>query len=208
MWVVQGASWFNVPRLYKTLERLPQNFNGLMSKKCVFEGFSLFVATELISQRYNVSKSVRRKCVKRAVFSFSYCTALFTCIMPDLVREVEVLGSKFCPVCVQGWIWGKQKSYIRLDLCHLPPLTFWGNKIKAPNASPGILAINYKTPPCLIWKTVPCLIASTEYLLYFIEKFKIKWLPASCLIKVFSDTDLMSQFCLPESRNFPGRLHI
>ena len=105
MWVVQGASRFNVPHLYKTLadikERLLQNFNRLMSKKCVFEGFSLFVATELISQKYNVSKSVRRKCVKWAVFSFLYCTVLYcTCIMPDLVREVEFLRSKFCPVRV------------------------------------------------------------------------------------------------------------
>ena len=39
---------------------------------------------------------------------------------------------------------------------------------------------------------------SPTSMLYFIVKFKIKWLLASCLIKVCSDTDLMSQFCLPQ----------
>ena len=30
---------------------------------------------------------------------FADFSALFTCIMPDLVRESVIFGSKFCPVC-------------------------------------------------------------------------------------------------------------
>ena len=37
----------------------------------------------------------------------------------------------------------------------------------------------------------PCLNINTAYLPYFIVKFKIKWLPASCLSTAFSDTDLI-----------------
>ena len=42
------------------------------------------------------------------------------------------------------------RKNITLDPCHILCLTFWGNKIKTPHASPGILAMNYKTPPCLM----------------------------------------------------------
>ena len=48
------------------------------------------------------------------------------------------------------------------------------------------------------WKTTHRIITKTEYLPYFIVKFKIKWSPASWLIIAFSGTGLpvMIQFCL------------
>ena len=94
------------------------------------------------------------------------------------------------------------KNYI-LDWCLLPRLTFWDHKMKTPHTSHGILELNYKSPPCLIWilsiklLNNPLPITMTEYLPYFIVKFKIKCLPASWLRIAFSDTDLMLQFCLP-----------
>ena len=67
--------------------------------------------------------------------------------------------------------------------------------MKTPRVSHGILEINYKSPPCLIWispnklRNNPLPITMTEHLPYFIVKFKIKCLPASRLSIAFSDTD-------------------
>ena len=44
----------------------------------------------------------------------------------------------------------KASKILTLDLCHLPTLTFWSNKMKTPHASPWILTMNYKAPPCLM----------------------------------------------------------
>ena len=64
--------------------------------------------------------------------------------------------------------------------------------MKTPHASSGILEINYKSPPCLTWispnKLKNCLVTKTEYLPYFIVKFKIKCLSASWLSIAFSDS--------------------
>ena len=60
--------------------------------------------------------------------------------------------------------------------------------MKNPHASFGILEINYKSSPCLIWispkKTEknPCLITKTEYLPYYVVKLMMKCLPASSLV--------------------------
>ena len=81
--------------------------------------------------------------------------------------------------------------FIILDLCQLPRLTFRGNEMKPPHTSPGIMEINFKRPPCLIW------ISPNKYLPYIMVKFKIKCLPVSWLSIAFSDTDLMFKFCIP-----------
>ena len=82
--------------------------------------------------------------------------------------------------------------------------------MKTPHATSGILEINYKSPPCLTsispnkLKNNPCLITKTEYLRYFIVKFKIKCLPASRLSIAFSDTDVIVIFaCLTKNRELP-----
>ena len=80
--------------------------------------------------------------------------------------------------------------------------------MKTPHASHwnGILEVNYKSPPGLIWispnklRNNPLPITMTEYLPYFIAKFKIKCLPASWLSIAFSDTHLLLRFCLPNLR--------
>ena len=79
--------------------------------------------------------------------------------------------------------------------------------MKTPHATSGILEINFKSPPCPTsisqnkLKNNSCLITKTEYLPYFIVKFKIKCLPTSWLSIAFSDTDIIVQFCLPYKKN-------
>ena len=117
-----------------------------------------------------------------------------------LVKKLQ--GRTYCSVSViqspQKWFitsnWYQKITFDKLHtkfifhLCQLPRLTFWDHKVKTPHASHGILEINYKSPPCLIWispnklKTNPLPITMTEYLPYFIVKFKIKCLPASWLM--------------------------
>ena len=98
--------------------------------------------------------------------------------------------TSFLPPVLGKLSCGKQKSNIRSG--HLPRL-----KIETPHASPGILAINHETPLCHIWILPNKLKNSSlphrliEYLLFFIVKFKMKWLPALYPIKLFSDTNLM-----------------
>ena len=57
--------------------------------------FAQCVATKLTPQRFHASQSFCWRCLQRAMFSFFYFTSLFTCILPDLVREVVDLGANF-----------------------------------------------------------------------------------------------------------------
>ena len=50
------------------------------SEKCVFDGFSLFVATELTFQKFHSSQCHGGPPAMFSVVDFS---AIFTCIMPD-----------------------------------------------------------------------------------------------------------------------------
>ena len=75
-----------------------------------------------------------------------------------------------------------------LDLCELPRLTFWDDRIKIPHASHRILEINYEPPPCsnefhqINWETTP---------------YPSPWLSTYPIGLVLPDTDLTLQFCLP-----------
>ena len=79
----------------------------------------------------------------------------------------------------------------------------WTIKIKTPHASHGILELNYKSLPCLIWtssnklRTNTCLSLWLSIYSIFIVKFKIKCLPASWPSIAFFHTDIMLLFCLP-----------
>ena len=53
------------------------------------------VATKLASRKFNTNQWVHFISVRRAMLPFFW----FSCIMPDVVRESAVLGSKICPVC-------------------------------------------------------------------------------------------------------------
>ena len=110
------------------------------------------------------------------------------------------------------WIsekWNKASKNDMLDQCQLPSLTFLDDKMKNLHTSHGILEINYKSPPCLIWippnilRNNPLPMTMTEGLKYFIVQFKIKCLHASWLSIASSDTDLMLQFCLPNTLSCP-----
>ena len=69
-------------------------------KKCIFNGLSQLMATKFTSYNFNCSRCVCKRFGRRAMFSFVEFLALFKCILPHLVLDSAVLGSKFCPVCV------------------------------------------------------------------------------------------------------------
>ena len=66
-----------------------------MSKKCVFDGFSQSAESKLTSPKFNSFQCVRLRYGRRAMlFSSVDFSALFTCIMPDLVYKRRLIVSE------------------------------------------------------------------------------------------------------------------
>ena len=105
LWLsVSYENWRGGPQdfdlcLYYTYASIKQIIVLERSKRCIFDGFSQFVATKLTFQKFNPSQSARWMCDRRAVFSFFYCIASCTRITLDFGREVASLGFKLSHVC-------------------------------------------------------------------------------------------------------------
>ena len=107
----------------------------------------------------------------------------------------------FSIIVIVELLFKANKKY-KLDLCQLPRLTFRDHKMNTPHTSHGILEINYKSLPCVIWITTNKPRNNPVYhhdwvFPSFVVSFKIKCLHASWLSIAIFDPDLMLQFCWP-----------
>ena len=95
--------------------------------------------------------------------------------------------------------------------------------MKTPHASPGVLTITHKSPPCLMWITpnklrnYPSLITKYKYLPYFIIKIEDKLHPCPVANKIplswlwlstaYSDIDPIYDFCWYKTYNYGIHMH-